>query len=590
MNKRKKHFAKLRAEEIRRKPPTKAQKRNKMSTYLKNMAGYKHSQLKSKSYDEIQKLFDKEMKRVNSFVDMNSEAVKGSEIRTEKSSKRARDELESDMLKKQKIDKHVKVEKDDQEEAEMKRHIEIVKDDEVAIDAIPLATKPPVIVKERLARQKEEEANIALIESWDNTQAMMDADFELAQRLQAEEQGEITIEERSRLFVEFMNNRKKHFAKLRAEEIRRKPPTKAQKRNQMSTYLKNMAGYKHSQLKSKSYDEIQNLFDKEMKRVNTFVDMNSKVVKGSKTKTDESSKTAGDELESDMLKKQKIDEHVKVEKDDQEKAEMKRHIEIVKDDEVAIDAISLATKPPVIVEERLARQKEEEANIALTESWDNTQAMMDADFELAQRLQAEERGEITIEERSRLFVEIMNKRKKQFAMLRAKEIRRKPPTKAQKRNQMSTYLKNMTGYKHKVVKGSETRTEESSKRAGDELESDMLKKQKIDEHVKVEKDDQEEAEMKRHIEIVKDDEVEIDAIPLATKPPVIVEYQIDKDKRMGYFKLIRVDGRSKRAISYDKSEKLLDKELEKSKIHNDSEVVKAVRQEQKESSKEQGDE
>ncbi|GKB92140.1 hypothetical protein Tco_0964412, partial [Tanacetum coccineum] len=52
----------------------------------------------------------------------------------------------------------------------------------------------------------------------------------------------------------------------------------------------------------------------------------------------------------------------------------------------------------------------------------------------------------------------------------------------------------------------------------DELESDMSKKQKIDEHVEVEKDDQEEAKMKRHIEIVKDDEVEIDDIPLATKP------------------------------------------------------------------------
>ncbi|GJT17577.1 hypothetical protein Tco_0876283 [Tanacetum coccineum] len=62
-----------------------------------------------------------------------------------------------------------------------------------------------LIKEERLARQKEEEANIALIESWDNTQAMMKADFELAQRLQTEEQGEITIEERSRLFVELMN-------------------------------------------------------------------------------------------------------------------------------------------------------------------------------------------------------------------------------------------------------------------------------------------------------------------------------------------------------------------------------------------------
>ncbi|GJZ31252.1 hypothetical protein Tco_0576299 [Tanacetum coccineum] len=130
-----------------------------------------------------------------------------------------------------------------------------------------------------------------------------------------------------------MNKRKKHFAKLRAEEIRRKPPTKAQKRNKMSTYLKNMAGYKHSQLKSKSYDEIQKLFDKEMKRVNTFVDINSKVVKGSATRIKESSKRAGDELESDMSKKQEIDEHVEVKKDDQEEAEMKRHIEIVKDDE-----------------------------------------------------------------------------------------------------------------------------------------------------------------------------------------------------------------------------------------------------------------
>ncbi|GKG11079.1 hypothetical protein Tco_0342479, partial [Tanacetum coccineum] len=71
-----------------------------MSTYLKNIAGYKHSHLKNKSYDEIQKLFDKEMKRVNIFVDMNSEVVK---------------EAEDD---------------NDQEEAELKMHMEIVKDDE----------------------------------------------------------------------------------------------------------------------------------------------------------------------------------------------------------------------------------------------------------------------------------------------------------------------------------------------------------------------------------------------------------------------------------------------------------------------------
>ncbi|GJT35469.1 hypothetical protein Tco_0925888 [Tanacetum coccineum] len=98
-----------------------------------------------------------------------------------------------------------------------------------------------------------------------------------------------------------------------------------------------------------------------------------------------------------------------------------------------------------------------------------------------------------------------------------------------------------------VVKSSETRTEGSSKIVGDELESDKSKKQKIDEHVEAEKDDdQEEAEMKRHIKIVKDDEVAIDAIPLATKPPMIVEYKIDKDGRIGYIKLIRADRSSKR--------------------------------------------
>ncbi|GJW68305.1 ribonuclease H-like domain-containing protein [Tanacetum coccineum] len=225
--------------------------------------------------------------------------------------------------------------------------VPLKKKDQVALDEemarnIEAQLQAKLIEEERLARQKKEEANIALIESCDNTQVMMVADFELAQRLQAEEQGEITIEERSRLFVELMNRRKKHFAKLRAEEIRRKPPTKSQNRNQMSTYLKNMAGYKHNQLKRKSYDEIQKLFDKEMKRVNTFVDMNSEVVKGSETRTEESSKIIGDELESDMSKKQKIDEHVEVEKDDQEEAEMKRHIEIVKDDE-GIDREDLDT-------------------------------------------------------------------------------------------------------------------------------------------------------------------------------------------------------------------------------------------------------
>ncbi|GKD84552.1 hypothetical protein Tco_1355706, partial [Tanacetum coccineum] len=46
----------------------------------------------------------------------------------------------------------------------------------------------------RLAREKYE-ANVALIEEWNDIQANIDVDYQLAQRLQAQEQEELTIEE-----------------------------------------------------------------------------------------------------------------------------------------------------------------------------------------------------------------------------------------------------------------------------------------------------------------------------------------------------------------------------------------------------------
>ncbi|GJY08883.1 hypothetical protein Tco_0377068 [Tanacetum coccineum] len=54
-----------------------------MSTYLKHMGGYTYKQLKGKSFDEIQKLFDKEMKRVNTFVAMGSEVQENKEKKEE---------------------------------------------------------------------------------------------------------------------------------------------------------------------------------------------------------------------------------------------------------------------------------------------------------------------------------------------------------------------------------------------------------------------------------------------------------------------------------------------------------------------------
>ncbi|GJS30152.1 hypothetical protein Tco_0490772 [Tanacetum coccineum] len=132
--------------------------------------------------------------------------------------------------------------------------------------------------------------------------------------MQAEEQEKLSIEEKSKLFVQLLEARKKHFVAIRAKEKRNKPPTKAQKRNTMSTYLKNMAGYKHNQLKNKSFDDIQKLFDKAMKKVNTFVDMDTKLVEGSEVRAEadialeSSSKRAGEALEQESSKKQKVEE------------------------------------------------------------------------------------------------------------------------------------------------------------------------------------------------------------------------------------------------------------------------------------------
>ncbi|GJT77065.1 hypothetical protein Tco_1043790 [Tanacetum coccineum] len=137
----------------------------------------------------------------------------------------------------------------------------------------------------RLAREKAEKVEEANI-SWDNLQAMIEADRLLAKRLQAREQEELKDEEKARLFIELLEKRKKHFAALRAQKKRNKPPTKAQKKSTMSTYLKHMAGYKQSQLKNKSFAEIQKLFDKAMTRVNMFVDMDIELVKGSLICTD----------------------------------------------------------------------------------------------------------------------------------------------------------------------------------------------------------------------------------------------------------------------------------------------------------------
>ncbi|GKE69271.1 hypothetical protein Tco_1527343, partial [Tanacetum coccineum] len=97
------------------------------------------------------------MKRVNTFVNFRTELVEGTEredsskrdetIGQESSSKRVGDELEQEKAKKQKID-------NDQEEAKLKELMEVISDEEaVAIDVIPLSTKPPSIFDYKIIKE-----------------------------------------------------------------------------------------------------------------------------------------------------------------------------------------------------------------------------------------------------------------------------------------------------------------------------------------------------------------------------------------------------------------------------------------------------
>ncbi|GJR14180.1 putative ribonuclease H-like domain-containing protein [Tanacetum coccineum] len=98
---------------------------------------------------------------------------------------------------------------------------------------------------------------------------------------------------------------------------------------------------------------------------------------------------------------------------------------------------------------------------------------------LAERLQAREQKLLTDEEKARLFVELLEKRK--IAALRAQEKRNKPPAKAQKKSTMVNMFVDMDT---ELVKESSKKAEEemapesSSKRAGEELEQEVEKKQK----------------------------------------------------------------------------------------------------------------
>ncbi|GJR21853.1 hypothetical protein Tco_0970380 [Tanacetum coccineum] len=320
-------------------------------------------------------------------------------------------------------------------EKPLKKKDQILIDEEIA-QRLQEELQAELEEEERLARQKEEDANIA---EWDNVQAMIDADYELAARLQAQEQEELTIEERSKMFVELMDKRKKHFARLRAEEQRRKPPTKAQKRRE--------------------------------------------------------------ELESDNSKKQKLDKNLEAKVDD--KAEIKKHLELVPDDEVAIYVIPLATKPPIIVEWKIIKERKM-----------GYFQIIRANGSLRRPEEAYERvlwGDLKV-----MFEPNIEKKKYLLTPATITKMLNKK-LQADHWNEMCYQLLKLM---KKQLKNPESGRIVGIKKLHDNLEVNTAK-------------------MKKHMKIVPDDEVAIDAIPLATKPPIIMLQNIDKEDLETLWKLVK---------------------------------------------------
>ncbi|GJT01831.1 putative ribonuclease H-like domain-containing protein [Tanacetum coccineum] len=110
----------------------------------------------------------------------------------------------------------------------------------------------------------DEEMARKIQEEWEaeKEKERLNADKILAEKVQEEERENFTIEERAKLLHDTIAAQRRFLAQQRSEVIRNKLPSKTQLRNQMMTYLKHVGGKKHSDLKTKNFEEIQVLYEK----------------------------------------------------------------------------------------------------------------------------------------------------------------------------------------------------------------------------------------------------------------------------------------------------------------------------------------
>ncbi|GKA95925.1 reverse transcriptase domain-containing protein [Tanacetum coccineum] len=120
------------------------------------MEGYTLKQLRAFSFEDIKNMFDKAFRRVNTFVDMNTELEKAKAKKADSSEKNVAESTKKRTTNEQsqeqgssKRQRRQRME-DDKETNDLKKCFKLVVDDEEVISAVPLATKHAPIMDFRI--------------------------------------------------------------------------------------------------------------------------------------------------------------------------------------------------------------------------------------------------------------------------------------------------------------------------------------------------------------------------------------------------------------------------------------------------------
>ncbi|GJX30254.1 hypothetical protein Tco_0238333 [Tanacetum coccineum] len=173
--------------------------------------------------------------------------------------------------------------------------------------------------EERNRIAEEEATNEALIKNFDDIKARIEADRILAEKLQEQEREQFTIEERAKFLHDTIAAQRKFLAQQRSEAIRNRPPTKNQLRNQMMTYLKHVGNFKHSELKSKKFEDIQAMYEKIKRSDEDFIAIGSVEDESLIKRMNKKDSSKGEEI------KQESKEEVKEEDEEEEKTRKRKH-------------------------------------------------------------------------------------------------------------------------------------------------------------------------------------------------------------------------------------------------------------------------